>query len=330
MKSPGLVIAILSCIATSSLGSVCYDDWCFETSRACHWRTPDSPDDVGTSFKLYTRDNQNTGDAIDHENAATITASHFQADRDTKFLIHGYTDSMGGASWIEMKNTFLQNYDVNVVMVDWNPGASRGYTQSRANTRVVGREVAALIQAFHTLKYAALSSMHIIGHSLGAHTGGYAGEACGGMIGRISGMDPAGPEFGGDLEPECRLDPTDALFVDVLHTDGDIIALGGAGLMDELGHQDFYPNGGMDMPGCPFLSVTCDHSRAVEYYIESIWNPCSFMAKQKAETWEDIDNGSAQNCDDTVCPQMGYRADKADGEGAFYLTTNGDEPYCQG
>ncbi len=32
-------------------------------------------------------------------------------------------------------------------------------------------------------------------------------------------MDPAGPYFE-NTDPSVRLDPTDALFVDVIHTDG--------------------------------------------------------------------------------------------------------------
>lgn len=36
----------------------------------------------------------------------------------------------------------------------------------------------------------------------------------------LAGLDAAGPEFTG-TSPEKRLDPTDAQFVDVLHTDMD-------------------------------------------------------------------------------------------------------------
>ena len=77
--------------------------------------------------------------------------------------------------------------DVNVIMVDWHVGGSRYiYSQSAANTRVVGREVGKLIEQLYSVTGAPNSSMHIIGHSLGAQAAGYAGEARPG-VGRISG-----------------------------------------------------------------------------------------------------------------------------------------------
>lgn len=63
------------------------------------------------------------------------------------------------------------------------------------------------------------SDVHLIGHSLGAHTAGYAGEKLGGIIGRITGLDPAEPYFQG-MPSHLRLDYTDAQLVDVIHTDG--------------------------------------------------------------------------------------------------------------
>ena len=41
-----------------------------------------------------------------------------------------------------------------------------------------------------------------------------------------------------------------ALFVDVIHTDAGPIISGGLGLMQPSGHVDFYPNGGIQQPGC--------------------------------------------------------------------------------
>ena len=56
---------------------------------------------------------------------------------------------------------------------------------------------------------------------------GYAGERVAGL-GRITGLDPAEPFFQ-FMPPSVRLDPTDALLVDVIHTDADSIFNLGAG-----------------------------------------------------------------------------------------------------
>ena len=76
-------------------------------------------------------------------------------------------------------------------------------------------------------------------------------------LGRISGLDPAELLFQG-MPGFVRLDPTDANFVDVIHTvrlcmyilndgdkkDAESILMGGYGMVQPVGHVDFYPNGG--------------------------------------------------------------------------------------
>ena len=44
-----------------------------------------------------------------------------------------------------MTNLFLLKDDVNVIAIDWGGGSVGLYSQSAANTRLVGLEVAALI-----------------------------------------------------------------------------------------------------------------------------------------------------------------------------------------
>jgi len=77
---------------------------------------------------------------------------------------------------------------------------------------------------------ARVDDFHIIGHSLGAHIAGYAGEKLialnRGKLGRISALDPAQPLFQ-DMPMFVRLDPGDAEFVDVIHTDAKSILMGG-------------------------------------------------------------------------------------------------------
>ena len=60
-------------------------------------------------------------------------------------------------------------------------------------------------------------------------------------------LDPAGPGFD-PLNVRDRLDPTDATFVDVIHSNAATSLIGGLGYLDALGHVDFYPNGGAAQP----------------------------------------------------------------------------------
>jgi hypothetical protein len=60
-------------------------------------------------------------------------------------------------------------------------------------------------------------------------------------------LDPAGPDFYQSQIPD-RLDASDALFVDVIHTDGAPRMISGFGYLGVLGHVDFYPNGGSAQP----------------------------------------------------------------------------------
>ena len=47
------------------------------------------------------------------------------------------------------------------------------------------------------------------------------------------------------MDPDVRLDPTDAKHVDVVHTNEPFV-----GTPQTVGHIDFFPNGGSLQPGC--------------------------------------------------------------------------------
>lgn len=65
----------------------------------------------------------------------------------------------------------------------------------------------------------------------------------------ISALDPAGPLF---HESEVRLREDDAEFVDVIHTNSGPASSGKLGIDRNVGHIDFYPNGGSKQPACSF------------------------------------------------------------------------------
>ncbi|XP_781104.2 pancreatic triacylglycerol lipase [Strongylocentrotus purpuratus] len=326
MGSLSLAVVFLAAaiIQGCQADSVQYDDldrlYYGDGAPACHHFKPESPDAIVIRYWLYTNNNKYSPQELDRYDASSITNSNFQSSRDTKFIIHGYTDEYT-SSWFQSMKNALVDKNTNVIMVDWEEGAARvNYAQSRANTRVVGQDIGKLIEVLNS-KGASYSSMHIIGHSLGAHTAGYAGESRSG-IGRLTGLDPAGAEFTG-YDSECTIDKSDATFVDNIHTDGELT---GAGLLDQLGHQDFYPNGGESQPGCEGTSITaaCDHMRAVYLFTESIYSSCNFSPTMKCTNWS-----SYPNCNSCgTCPEMGYGALQSKGEGAYYLTTDDGSPYC--
>lgn len=193
-----------------------------------------------------------------------------------------------------MAAAFLEQGDYNVIRVDWGDGSLPMYSQAAANIRVVGLEIAYLANHFISNYGVDPANIHLLGHSLGSHASGYAGEKIAGL-GRISGLDPAGPYFT-NTPSFIRIDSTDAVYVDNIHTDADTILLLGYGTEQEMGNVDFYPNSGHDQPGCDPVSIgleviedlpegirdlgACSHGRAYKLYTDSLKEPCPYLAHE--------------------------------------------------
>lgn len=65
-----------------------------------------------------------------------------------------------------------EDEDYNLIGVDWSEMAGdNNYLRSAGSTRDVGRNIALVINQMVTKHDADLKDFHIIGHSLGAHTG---------------------------------------------------------------------------------------------------------------------------------------------------------------
>ena len=81
--------------------------------------------------------------------------------------------------------------DVNVICVDWSAGAADpNYVRAAVNTRLVGRQVALLIENINNSNVDGKKindKIHIIGFSLGAHVAGFAGHQLKNLS-RITGM----------------------------------------------------------------------------------------------------------------------------------------------
>lgn len=79
---------------------------------------------------------------------------------------------------------------------------------------------------------------------------------------------------------------SDAAYLEVIHTN-----CGQLGLLEPIGHNDFYPNGGVQMPGCDG-NLYCSHARSWEYLADSIDHD-KFMADKCNDVTEITENNCA-------------------------------------
>ncbi|XP_070116570.1 inactive pancreatic lipase-related protein 1 isoform X4 [Equus przewalskii] len=296
---------------------ICYDHvGCFSDSEP--WAgtairplnvLPWSPERIGTRFLLYTNENPDTFQSLLPSDPSTVEASNFQADKKTRFIIHGFIDK-GDESWLlDMCKNMFKVEEVNCICVDWKKGSQTTYTQAANNVRVVGAQVAQMLGMLSANYSYSPSQVHLIGHSLGAHVAGEAGSRTPGL-GRITGF----------------------------------------GTKQQMGHLDFFPNGGEEMPGCEknALSqivdldgiwagtrdfVACNHLRSYKYYSESILSPDGFAA-YPCDSYRAFESNKCFPCPDAGCPQMGHYADKFAGKTSeeqqkFFLNTGDSNSFAR-
>jgi pimeloyl-ACP methyl ester carboxylesterase len=141
----------------------------------------------------------------------------------------------------------------NIIVVDWAPLSHAIYTEARIHTAVVARQLTYFCVFLAKSTGTRMSAVHMIGHSMGAQIAAFAGHQLqlegNEKVDRISGLDPAAPlyEWPHIESLDEVLDPGDASFVDVIHTNGKHL-----GVIFPSGHVDYYPNGGQHQPGCGF------------------------------------------------------------------------------
>lgn len=127
---------------------------------------------INTRFILYTEKNPTEGQLISADDPETIKKSNFNPKWMTKFIIHGFIDTPL-SNWVsDMRDELIIRGGLNVIVVDWAGGSLPLYTQATANTRLVGLEIAHLIKKLRDEFDLKPEDVHLIGHSLGAHTAG--------------------------------------------------------------------------------------------------------------------------------------------------------------
>ena len=250
---------------------------------------PQDPKELKTKMQLFSRE-PNLDSVVAYEETESclrdgsecdrypydlkkIVESPLRTNKRTIIIIGGYY-SKAPSSWeMDVKDLWLQLDDVNVIIVAWTGGNRGIYFKAVANSRTVARQLSVFLYYWAKVNNLDLSDgsftekLYIVGHSLGAQIAGFVGQELNGGIGRITGLEPAGPSFD-ELDRRFRLDKSDARLVDTMRTNG-----GGAVLMESkygsllpAGHIDYYANDGRHQPGCSSDRFGCSHKKASNYY----------------------------------------------------------------
>ncbi|XP_047420550.1 lipase member H isoform X3 [Sciurus carolinensis] len=143
---------------------------------------------VGTGLHvrlmLYTKRNQTCAQIIN-----STAFGNLNVTKKTTFIIHGFRPTGSPPVWMEdLVEALLSAEHMNVVVVDWNRGATTViYTHAASKTK----QVATILKEFidqMLAEGASLDNIYMIGVSLGAHISGFVGEMYDGQLGRITGM----------------------------------------------------------------------------------------------------------------------------------------------
>ncbi|KAJ8675492.1 hypothetical protein QAD02_011278 [Eretmocerus hayati] len=161
--------------------------------------------------------------------------------------------------------------EANVILVDWSSVYTTeilgmrtfsldaiNYQKAVFATEFVAKQIGRFLREVSKSCNKPLNQwykLHIIGHSLGAHIAGQAARYLRDVVQvqRVTGLDPAGPCFEG-VNTEFKLHRSDAVFVDVIHTNCDPSRQNNFGIAEALGTVDFYPNRGNFQPICRLSS----------------------------------------------------------------------------
>ncbi|KAF2886066.1 hypothetical protein ILUMI_20107 [Ignelater luminosus] len=265
---------------------------------------------------LFTRQNPDIPVLIDKSNPVQLDTS-----KPIKMILPGWLCNITNDEMPDLKNAYLEAYDCNVIALDWTKYSIDLYTNSFCFIPEIAEVIGKFLCYLQQELKVPLSEIHLSGHSMG----------------RISGLDPAGPLYQG-IDKSRRLDGSDAVFVDVIHSNEGLLGYSGS-----CGQVDFFVNCGTHQRGCLQIGreiklegllnlttsiVACSHMRSIEYFTESI-NSDEFVSRSCPRC-----AGIPSLCiPDIMFPtfiKMGEHLTEVPKRTEFWCPTNSESPFAKG
>lgn len=172
-------------------------------------------------------------------------------DKKVAISIHGFWNNIGNSHQQALKNALLNKFDL-VVLFDWSAYCRPlEFFSASENLMDVGQILGGYLTKLIEFKGLDTDNLSIFGYSLGAHLMAFTSRN---IVSRkpelkpvnlLTAFDPALPMF-----RTKGLSKKDARTVQVIHTNSGIL-----GQTKQIGHYDYYPNGGSQQPGCPSSKI---------------------------------------------------------------------------
>ncbi|NXS10809.1 LIPC lipase, partial [Neodrepanis coruscans] len=306
-------------------------------SQSEHTRTKKNQKNSETKFRLYTDTNE--GDCqIFFNQLETLEKCSFNASLPLVMIVHGWSQV------VLFIKIFLDIFRSEITSCCFSFSISICVQLTQSHTLKAGRHYHLQVSS-ESIQFSR-SNAHLIGYSLGAHVSGFAGSYISGTkkIGRITGLDPAGPLFEG-MSPTDRLSPDDANFVDAIHTFTKQHMGLSVGIKQPVAHFDFYPNGGSFQPGCHILqvynhiaqygitgitqTVKCAHERSVHLFIDSLLHKDKQSTAYGCNDIDTFNKGLCLSCRKNRCNTLGYniREERVPKSRQLFLKTRAHMPF---
>ncbi|XP_016982588.1 pancreatic lipase-related protein 3 [Drosophila rhopaloa] len=258
-------------------------------------------------FLLHTRRIQDNPQQIEPEVEALVRSSFYAADP-VVLSIPRWQGNSSSPEIPAVASARLQQQDSNVISVD--------LSEANNETEIVD-SVANLVILLNKNFDVPLDRIVIVGFAEGAHlAGGVAAQVqreLGQQIPHLTVLDPSSGE-----ELEHKLSKSDAEFVEVVHTNAE-----GAGTWKQLGHVDYYPNGGQTQPGCS--TDSCSHERSFQLLAE-MWSPENDFVSALCGSVETLGASSCR----WSSHKMGQKEEEQPASGIYFLETTQSSPFARG
>lgn len=128
------------------------------------------------SFFVFNKNDQNSTAVLMSQSETITSATDFDLSLPTVVIVHGWHDVYNTSFIEEAGRKYISLSNVNVISVNWDETAKLTYLEAHAAVSEIGKYLGQFLQNISATYDYSLNKVTIVGHSLGAHIAGFAGN----------------------------------------------------------------------------------------------------------------------------------------------------------